>query len=172
MKKPSEITSINLVWTWLLPIGCLAMTFFGKMLIKRKDKKNWEYYEKSGMSDIVFNHEMMHVKQAVSTNDSWWKFYLLYIWYWLKANPLFNGFTFVYKMNPFELEAYSNERDLFYNGVHSSGATRWKVYKTLTIKKRKAYWKDFEVKKKTESLTFCNYIQKYIDPELDFKDYT
>ena len=172
MKKPKEIVEIKLKWNWLIPFGKLAMTVFGKMWIKNSDRSTWERYEKNGTSKFVLNHEMIHVKQAVSTNDSWWKFYLLYVWYWLKNNPLFRGFDFAYKMNPFEMEAYANENDLFYPGTHSSGAKRWQVYNTITIKQRKEYWKDYEVKRKSEYITFGKYIEKYIDPKLNFKEYT
>lgn len=172
MKSPKEITDIKIKWNKFFPIGYLAMTFFGKMWMKNKDKKKWEYYISTGHSNVVINHEMIHVKQAVSTNNSWFKFYFLYAWYWLTANPLFNGFTFAYKMNPFEMEAYSNETDLYYIGTHASGAYRWKTYKSIQTKQLKQYWKEYNVKKKEEYLTFGKYLQKYVDVNLDFKEYT
>lgn len=173
MKKPKEITDIEIKWNNFIPFsGYLAITFFGKMWMRNSNKSKWERYINNGQAKYVINHEMIHVKQAVSTNNSWWKFYLLYIWYWLKANPLFRGFTFAYKMNPFELEAYANEKDLFYIGTHTSGANRWKTYKEVSVKQRKQYWENYEAMRKTEYITFDKYIQKYIDPNLDFKEYT
>lgn len=173
MKKPKEIVSIEIKWNNFIPFaGYLAITFFGKMWIRNSNKSRWERYIKNGQADVATNHEMIHVKQAVSTNNSWWKFYFLYIWYWLKANPLFNGFTFAYKMNPFEMEAYTNESDLFYNSTHSTGATRWELYNQLSIKQRKKYWDEYKSKRKTEHITFSKFIQTYIDCNLNFKEFT
>ena len=109
------------------------------------------------------NHELIHVKQSISTNNSWWKFYLLYIWEWFKANPLFNGFKFAYKMNPFELEAYANENDLEYNIVNKDGAIQWKQFKTISIKQRKQLWKFF---KENKSMTFNYFVNNHVIPLL------
>lgn len=171
MKKPSEIIDIEIKWNNFIPFGgFLAMTFFGKMWMRNSNKERWQRYIDNGTAKYVINHEMIHVKQAVSTNDSWWKFYLLYIWYWIKG--VFRGFTFAYKMNPFEMEAYANEEDLFYIGTHDSGAKRWKTYNELGVKKRKEYWKDYMSKRKEKYISLTKYIQEYIDPYLDFKEYT
>lgn len=169
MKKPKEIIDIEIKWNAFFPLpGYFAMTFFGKMLIKNSDKSRWQRYVKNGQADVVTNHEMIHVKQAVSTDNSWWKFYWKYICQYLKNNPLFNGFKFAYKMNPFEIEAYANETDLFYNSKHSTGAVRWQKYKKLSVKERKNRWKQFQEKQRTEFLTFGKYINTYIDAEMKF----
>ena len=171
MKKPNEIVDIEIKWNNFIPFaGYLAITFFGKMWMRNSTKEKWEKYIKDGMAAYVINHEMIHVKQAVSTNNSWWEFYVLYIWYWLKT--ILKGTTFAYKMNPFEMEAYANENDLTYIAKHSGGAVRWKVYKTIPIKTRKAYWKDYNNKRKTEYITFGKYINEHIDPYYHFKEYT
>lgn len=169
MKKPKQIVDIEIKWNDLLPLpGYFAMTFFGKMWIKNSDKSKWERYVKNGQADIITNHEMIHVKQAVSTDNSWWKFYWKYICQWLKNNPLFKGFKFAYKMNPFEMEAYANENDLFYNSKHSTGAIRWKKYMELTVKERKNLWDDYQ--KSHKWMTFGKYVSEYIDPNMDFVD--
>lgn len=171
MKKPKDIIDIELKWNNILPLfGYFAMTLFGKMWIKNSSKPTWERYIREGKTVFVTNHEMIHVKQAVSTNNSWWKFYILYVWYWFKA--IFRGFKFAYKMNPFELEAYANENDLNYTAMHTHGATRWKEYKTISVKQRKRYWDDYKAKSRTGYMTFSRYIQEYIDPTLNFKEYT
>lgn len=67
MKKPKEIVDIEIKWNAFFPLpGYFAMTFFGKMWIKNSDKSRWERYVKNGQADVVTNHEMIHVKQAVS----------------------------------------------------------------------------------------------------------
>lgn len=164
---------IEIEWNNFIPFsGYLAIMLFGKIWMRNNNKPRWEKYIKNGQADIATNHEMIHVKQALSANNSWWKFYLLYIWYWLKANPLFRGFTFAYKMNPFEMESYANESDLFYNNVHSTGATRWKLYNQISVKQRKKYWDEYKSKRKTEHITFSKFIQTYIDCNLNFKEFT
>ena len=168
MKKPNENDKIEIKWNNILPFpGYLAMTFFGKMWIRKSNKQKWQNYVKSGKSNIVLNHELIHVKQSISTNKSWWKFYLLYIWEWFKANPLFNGFKFAYKMNPFELEAYANENDLDYNIVNKNGAIQWKQFKTISIKQRKQLWKFF---KENKSMTFNDFVNYHVMPLLNKKN--
>ena len=167
MKKPNEIDKIEIKWNNILPFpGYLAMTFFGKMWIRKSNKQKWQNYIKWGKSNIVLNHELIHVKQSISTNNSWWKFYLLYIWEWFKANPLFNGFKFAYKMNPFELEAYANENDLDYNIANKNGAIQWKQFKTISIKQRKQLWKFF---KENKSMTFNDFVNYHVMPLLNKK---
>ena len=164
----NEIDKIEIKWNNILPFpGYLAMTFFGKMWIRKSNKQKWQNYIKWGKSNIVLNHELIHVKQSISTNNSWWKFYLLYIWEWFKANPLFNGFKFAYKMNPFELEAYANENDLDYNIVNKNGAIQWKQFKTISIKQRKQLWKFF---KENKSMTFNDFVNYHVMPLLNKKN--
>lgn len=163
MKKPQEIDKIEIKWNNILPFnGFLAITFFGKMWIRKSNKNKWEQYLQDGRADEVINHEMIHVKQALSTNNSWWKFYMLYIWYWLKANPLFNGFNFAYYMNPFEIEAYGNESDLGYISENMYGTNEWTEYKELKTYIKKEYWKAYLKKKKTEHISFSLYVREYI----------
>lgn len=163
MAKPSTVKEIQIKWNNFLPFsGYFAMTLFGKMWVRKSKKWKWETYIKYGLSDFILNHEMIHVRQAVSTNNSWWKFYLLYVWEWIKANPIFNGFNFAYKMNPFELEAYANERNLNYN-IDNEIADQWKKFKNLKVKERKKLWKEF----KQTNMTFNTFVLRNIIPLLD-----
>lgn len=160
---------IEIKWNNFIPFkGYLAMTFFGKMWIRNSNKTLWDEYVKEGKDKIVTHHEMIHVKQAISTHNSWFRFYLLYIWYWIKGVFSFGGFKFAYKMNPFELEAYANEDVKDYIDIYSNGATRWKVYKEIPMKQRKKYWRQYwgmRIK-----ISFSNYIKEYIDKNLNFDE--
>ena len=141
-KKPHTIEQIEIKWNKFIPFnGYLAITFFGKMWMKNKDKDKWKKYVEDGRANVITNHEMIHVKQAVSTGDSWWKFYFNYIWQWLRLNPLFNGFKFAYNMNPFEIEAYGNEVDMGYTTIMLPEHPKWKYYADMSVKIRNAYWK-------------------------------
>lgn len=57
-----------------------------------------------------YNHENIHLQQAQLVG-SWWKYYLTYLWEWIKGNPFRKS---SYYMIPFELEAYMNDCYLDY----------------------------------------------------------
>ena len=63
--------------------GYAALTFFGTVIASTKeDAKEFE-----NKKSTLRNHEMIHLRQAQSTHDSWLLFYLLYIWYSIKLLP-------------------------------------------------------------------------------------
>ena len=73
---------------------------------------------------IVYNHEKIHLAQQ---RELWIiGFYILYVWYWLKARAKGINGSKAYYAIPFEKEAYQNEKKLDY------------------LKKRKPHaWRDF-----------------------------
>ena len=81
------------------------------------------------------NHEMIHLRQAQACGDSWVRFYLLYLWYWLRALPanrkLRHG---AYLLNPFEMEAYRHMNDLHY--LADGEANEWRKFAKMSIKER------------------------------------
>lgn len=160
MKKPSEIKELELKFTKFIPFsGYYVMTFFGKMLVRESSKSRWEMNEKNGYNDVVRNHEMTHVRQAISTNDSWFSFYLKYIMMYLKNIPIINGFKMPYKFISFELEAYANETDLTYSKLHENGTDNWKKYDKLTLKQKKELYKQY----KSSKLSFSSFVKEYVD---------
>ena len=55
MKKPNEIDKIEIKWNNILPFpGYLAMTFFGKMWIRKSNKQKWQNYIKWGKIQYCF----------------------------------------------------------------------------------------------------------------------
>ena len=81
------------------------------------------------------NHEMIHLRQAQSCGDSWIRFYLLYIWYWLVALPANRKRKHgAYLVNPFEMEAYRHMNDLNY--LASNEANEWRKFAKMSIKER------------------------------------
>lgn len=167
MNKPNNIKQISVRWNLFLPFhGFFAMTLFGKMWIRKSNRDKWSFYERTGKANIMKNHEMIHVKQAVSTGNSWLKFYLKYIFEWIKCIPIINGFNFSYFMNSFELEAYGNESDMTYSTVNFDGATEWKKYARLSNKKRKELWKIYKSKK---HMSFSNFVRNYVKQEIGKK---
>ena len=135
---PSRVVDMPaVVNTFWLPKGYEGLTFFGHILAPSQaeaDRFN------SGYSTMK-NHEMIHLRQAQACGDSWLRFYLLYIWYWLKNKIVLLHKRYrpcrlknaAYLLNPFEIEAYGKMHDLDYlNGP----ATEWRRYAKMPIKER------------------------------------
>ena len=136
--RPSRVVDMPaVVNTFWLPKGYEGLTFFGQILAPTQaeaDRFN------SGYSTMK-NHEMIHLRQAQACGDSWLRFYLLYIWYWLKNKVILlckrhrpcRLKNAAYLLNPFEIEAYGKMHDLDYlNGP----ATEWRRYAKMPIKER------------------------------------
>lgn len=109
--------------------GYEALTFFGTILTHSPH----EAHLMNSRYDALKNHEMIHLRQAQSTGDSWWRFYLLYIWYWLKLLVKTRRPRLAYVLNPFEIEAYRHMYDLDYlkPGRPTDG---WRQYRNMTTK--------------------------------------
>lgn len=117
--------------------GYSAMSWCGKIITK-----------KPLVSQRVFNHERLHLEQALKLveNDkqkTWLKYYWQYLKYWIKGNPIMAPASSAYYTIPFEMEAYGNEDDYNYHPVNNS----WKLYeledRKETYKKHRDNWKQF-----------------------------
>ena len=132
--RPSRVADmpavVNSFW---LPKGYEGLTFFGQILTPTQaeaDRFN------SGFTALK-NHEMIHLRQAQSTGDSWIRFYLLYIWYWLKGLPMNRKMrNAAYLLNPFEMEAYGRMHDLGYLKRCEGGAEEWRRYAKMPLEER------------------------------------
>ena len=92
-----------------------------------------------GSSEIdkrTISHEDIHLAQA-KLCGSWWKYYLKYLWEWLKGNPIIHPASSAYMTIPFECEAYGNEDNPDY-AKNYDGSNIGKY----TFKKRKKLYKD------------------------------
>ena len=139
--RPSKIADMPaVVNTFWLPKGYEGLTFFGHILAPTQalaDRFN-------GSADRALkNHEMIHLRQAQSCGDSWLRFYLLYIWYWLKGLRMNSKMKHAaYLLNPFEMEAYARMYDLDYlNGP----ATEWRRYAKMSLKDRLALYLEMRI---------------------------
>ncbi|MBO4718829.1 MAG: hypothetical protein J5658_03040 [Prevotella sp.] len=129
--RPSRVVDMPaVVNTFWLPKGYEGLTFFGHILAPTQaeaDRFNNGY-------STMKNHEMIHLRQAQACGDSWLRFYLLYIWYWLKNLPANRKMKHAaYLLNPFEMEAYARMHDLHYL---KGPATEWRQYAKMPIKER------------------------------------
>lgn len=75
-------------------------------------------------------HEKIHILQAAKSYKRWYQFYLSYLKYWIKGNPISNPSISAYYTIPYEMEAYANEDNPNYQVTKDS-------YKRYIIKDRK-----------------------------------
>ena len=137
--RPSKVADmpavVNSFW---LPKGYEGLTFFGKILAPTQELAD---HFNRGFSSLK-NHEMIHLRQAQSCGDSWIRFYLLYIWYWLKGLRMNRKMKHAaYLLNPFEMEAYARMHDLDYL---KGPATEWRRYAKMKLKDRLKLYQKYE----------------------------
>lgn len=130
MKKPSEIKNMCVSVSKLILKG-YAMMFFGKILTYNENaKKNIE----NNVGNYL-THETIHLKQAVSTSNSFFVFYLEYILRYLKSVVLVvYGFKMPYYLNPFEMEAYAFENKKEHS--EQDKCEEWKVFDRMSWKEK------------------------------------
>lgn len=134
-RRPSTVHDMPaVVDAFWLKKGYQALTFFGAIVTRTQEEAD----ALNGPLTPVKNHEMIHLKQAVATGDSWWHFYCLYLKYWLQANRVRRRFPNAgYRLNPFEMEAYQQMNDFDYIARHcKDGATGWKQFAAMTLDER------------------------------------
>ena len=136
--RPSKVADMPaVVNTFWLPKGYEGLTFFGHILTPSQalaDSFNFQSSEGDLQSAALKNHEMIHLRQAQSCGDSWLRFYLLYIWYWLKGLRMNRKMKHgAYLLNPFEMEAYARMHDLDYL---KGPATEWRKYAKMSFEER------------------------------------
>ena len=131
-RRPSLIKNMPVIRNsfWLRK-GYAALTFFGTVIASTKeDAKEFE-----NQKSTLRNHEMIHLRQAQSTHDSWLMFYLLYVWYSLKLLPQSRKMkNAIYWLNPFEMEAYQHENDL--HDLDNHVADEWRQYARMKPSER------------------------------------
>ena len=138
--RPSKVVDMPaVVNTFWLRKGYEGLTFFGHILAPTQELAD----RFNGSADRALkNHEMIHLRQAQSCGDSWLRFYLLYIWYWLKGLRMNRQMKHAaYLLNPFEMEAYARMNDLDYL---KGPATEWRRYAKMPLKERLKLYKQHE----------------------------
>lgn len=132
-RRPSRVADMPVVISkFWMPRNYAGLTFFGTILTGSN-----EYVKAfSQKSSTMRNHEMIHLRQAQSTHNSWLLFYLRYGWYYLLALPQNRKMkNAAYWLNPFELEAYRHDHDLHY--LDHNEATEWRKYASMSPRQRR-----------------------------------
>ena len=151
--RPSKVVDmpavVNSFW---MRKGFEGLTFFGQILTPNQSEAN--NFNRVVVGDLqsptrlsadlqsaqMKNHEMIHLRQAQSCGDSWLRFYLLYIWYWLRALPANRKMKHgAYLLNPFEMEAYRHMNNLNYLANHE--ATEWRQFAKMKLRDRFAIYR-------------------------------
>ena len=138
--RPSKVADMPaVVNTFWLRKGYEGLTFFGHILAPTQELAD----RFNGSADRALkNHEMIHLRQAQSCGDSWLRFYLLYIWYWLTGLRMNRKMKHAaYLLNPFEMEAYARMNDLDYL---KGPATEWRKYAKMKLKDRLKLYQKYE----------------------------
>jgi hypothetical protein len=112
-----------------------AMMFFGHIITHTQEDADLI----NARFGSVKRHEAIHLRQAQSTHDSWLCFYILYIWYYLRALPQ-NRYmrNAAYWLNPFEMEAYEHMNEPDYLEKCTDGAQGWRKYAKMKPSERRA----------------------------------
>ena len=134
-KRPSRTPDMRAVTCkfWVRK-GYDALTLFGTIITRSQETADLF----NQRHDALKHHEMIHLKQAMACHDSWLCFYILYIWYYLRALPYNRKMrNAAYWLNPFEMEAYAHDRDLGYADRHAAGANEWRQFARMTMAERR-----------------------------------
>lgn len=132
-RRPSRIAEMRVVCdSFWLRRGYDALTFFGTIVVATPRLAT----QLTNSHNELWSHEMIHLRQARDTHDSWLCFYLLYIWYYVKALGMNRHVeNAAYLLNPFELEAYRHMNDPHYLDTPQCGR-EWRRYARMTPKER------------------------------------
>ena len=133
--EPSKIKVITAKVTKLLPSSFKAIMWCGVAYCHSKTTAN-AVNEHDYIDSNFKCHETIHVRQAQSMHDSWFRFYVRYIWEWLCNLPLITiNIHAPYKFMPLEIEAYFREKDWDY--PMRGECHEWREYETLSLKEKK-----------------------------------
>lgn len=108
--KPSEVNEVELLEMKYFPFkGYKYLMWCGKMIYRNdmieKRKKEWKTL--TFLTSKV--HETIHLNQA-KRSGSWAKYYWQYFKEWIKGGIIMAPVSSAYYTNPFEMEAFANER--------------------------------------------------------------
>jgi hypothetical protein len=137
-RRPSRITEMPILQeSFWLGKGYEALTFFGHIVVHTQEEAD-ALNERPLIHSSLKRHETIHLRQAQATHNSWLCFYILYIWYYVRALPqnryMHNA---AYYLNPFEIEAYAHMYEPDYLERCANGAQEWRRYAKMKPSERR-----------------------------------
>lgn len=158
--RPSKIKALKAKKALLLFPGIRALTWKGTVYCKRKSDIELINATDDITSDFEC-HELIHVKQAESTKDSWFRFYALYLWYWIINLPLvITGISMPYCFIPFELEAMNNE--MFRKYTTNGAVFQWKDFKRINLKEKYKLARKYKKLYKPKMIGFKTFVRTVV----------
>lgn len=157
--KPNEVKTLKAKKTWFLLPSFKGMMWKGIVYCRKQE--DIDVINKSDVIDSDFkSHETIHIRQALSMKNSWFRFYMNYIWNYLKNLPLLFVNTMApYMLIPTEIEAYVYSSDFKY-AEKNEPVTQWKVYSELKLKEKRQIAKNFF--KATEKKRFSTVVKEFM----------
>lgn len=139
--KPSKFITVIGRKAWFLLPNFSALTWKGYAYCKTREDA-YKINSSDKIDSKLESHETIHIRQAESMNDSWFNFYLRYVWEYICNLPLiFINLYAPYMFMPIEMEAYLNQDNWDYC---MNGATyQWKEFEKLTLKEKRAMAKEY-----------------------------
>ena len=137
-RRPSRVEEMKAVADgFWLGKNYEALTFFGYIVVHSKEEAE-RINATSSKNDSTKRHEMIHLRQAQSLHNSWFLFYVRYIWYYVRAIPQ-NKYNrnAAYYLNPFEMEAYEHMYEQDYLEKCKNGANGWRAYAKMKPRERR-----------------------------------
>lgn len=138
--KPSKIEVIKAKKAHLLLPGFRAIMLFGILYCRKKSDID-SINKVDEIDSTLKSHETIHVRQAEDCKNSWFIYYMRYVWQWICNLPLiFIDSHAPYRFTPFEIEAYTYQS----NWEYCKGkCDAWRRFRKLSIKEKKAYAKEY-----------------------------
>ena len=139
--KPSEFITVKGKKAFFLPPSFSCLVWKGYAYCKTQKEAD-KINETDKVDSKLESHETIHVRQAESMKDSWFRFYLRYCWEWVLNLPLITiNLHAPYKFMPIEMEAYLNQDNWDYC---MNGATyQWKELEKITLKQKKEMAREY-----------------------------
>ena len=156
--KPSKFITVRGRKDLFLFSGFSALTWKGYAYCRtQKDADKINNTDK--IDSKIESHETIHIRQAESMHDSWFRFYLRYVWEYICNLPMiFLNVYAPYMFMPIEMEAYLNQDNWDYC-MHGA-VYQWKDFEKLGFKKR------YKLAKKYYKCILRVYITSYLKDEL------
>ena len=139
--KPSKIKTLKAKKAWFLPSHFQSITWKGIAYCQKQNEVNL-INATDEIDSKLKSHETIHIRQAQSTKNSWFLFYIRYAWEWICNFPLiFIDVYAPYKFMPMEIEAYLNQDNWDYCTYNAT--YQWKEFEKITLKKKRELAKEY-----------------------------
>jgi hypothetical protein len=139
--RPSKFIIVKGKKALFLFPGFSCLTWKGYAYCKKQEDAD-KINSTPNIDSRLESHETIHIRQAESMNDSWFRFYARYVWDYICNLPLiFINIYAPYKFAPIEMEAYMYQDD--WNYCMHGKVYRWKDFEELSLKDRYKLAKEY-----------------------------